>query len=518
MNNGSKRADQEQRSKADAATGTSKKTNRKKPAIHFDAFQGIVQSHELGGRGRVKAIRLLTTMRFLENGRGKGYKASLPRSVSLTVTFGPDKDVLPRKENFPPGCPVRGRVQGKVEEHWLFGFTLTCLPGSFDLVRDEAEELALLDGLHEYFDQSVRREKYTDPKDFAWERFFLARSRRRLTGAGLLRKGQRSRRLCGDCYETRIITAAESGLPGITLAALYGHPSGIPRILACGSPPIEGGATHWTEKAFLHGKNAIGSHSQGWYKCEQFFAVSLGECNIPPLVLEGRITVPQERLPALFAWVRWNQTVLHRLWRMGTFQAAEWPVAAKLRNLADAPDWMQNPEGEEDPWAGNARFEETLARLFGDMLRADKHFCVRLWSSLANIRWLHEDGVRASFSFRAAGGLIADIRGEKEEYSYMNWYMSGEDGRVHSEIAAPLAREGWIWETPGFTQGDTVDYDIRNEMTAGSGVTYVAPGDWLDDVMAGLEKKWNRLLGNKAAGGKKRGGKPKLTVLTTDAS
>lgn len=43
-------------------------------------------------------------------------------------------------------------------------------------------------------------------------------------------------------------------------------------------------------------------------------------------------------------------------------------------------------------------------------------------------------------TFRYAGGIIADMRGEG---SYIDWYCSGPEGHVTDEIRNDLARLGW---------------------------------------------------------------------------
>ena len=84
-------------------------------------------------------------------------------------------------------------------------------------------------------------------------------------------------------------------------------------------------------------------------------------------------------------------------------------------------------------------FAQALNRAYGDKIRADEDFAAKAWGALANVDWAHANGDDASYSFRAAGDLIAAIRGEG---MYMDWYCSSEAG-ISEPLAEGLAKEGW---------------------------------------------------------------------------
>ena len=95
-------------------------------------------------------------------------------------------------------------------------------------------------------------------------------------------------------------------------------------------------------------------------------------------------------------------------------------------------------------------FEMAVKRCLGDALNNDD-VAAELWSALANQSWHHKGGDTAAYSFRAAGDLIAAVRGEGD---HLDWYCCGPPGVVSKRIADALAHEDWYPDAadgpPGF--------------------------------------------------------------------
>lgn len=83
----------------------------------------------------------------------------------------------------------------------------------------------------------------------------------------------------------------------------------------------------------------------------------------------------------------------------------------------------------------------------------DNDYAQRLYAALCNMGWRHNDDDEASdgsvwaCSWRYAGGLVADLRLQNEDY--MDFYCSGimggtPEGEVDFDIENDLNSLGWI--------------------------------------------------------------------------
>lgn len=88
------------------------------------------------------------------------------------------------------------------------------------------------------------------------------------------------------------------------------------------------------------------------------------------------------------------------------------------------------------------QFEAAVDRAVGDRIRSDGACGADLWSALSNVEWRDPDGQTVSYSFRAAGDLVAWVR---EEGDYIEWFCGDAPGVVASWIGDALAAEGWSY-------------------------------------------------------------------------
>lgn len=77
-----------------------------------------------------------------------------------------------------------------------------------------------------------------------------------------------------------------------------------------------------------------------------------------------------------------------------------------------------------------------------DKMLASKSYCKKFYAAMCNTD-VYKVGSTGEYgySWRSAGGLIADILGEGD---YLDWYCSGNEGYVDEEVADDLNDIGWI--------------------------------------------------------------------------
>ena len=83
-----------------------------------------------------------------------------------------------------------------------------------------------------------------------------------------------------------------------------------------------------------------------------------------------------------------------------------------------------------------------------EKVRADEAYAQNLYAAMCNNGFIKLDVIPIlkqeewSASWRYAGGLVAEIRNKGEDY--MDFYCSGNEGHVTSEITHDLLNLGWV--------------------------------------------------------------------------
>jgi hypothetical protein len=148
-------------------------------------------------------------------------------------------------------------------------------------------------------------------------------------------------------------------------------------------------------------------------------------------------------------------------------------------------------------------FEMAVERALGARIRADEATARAMWSALANVEWRHVDGDEASYSFRAAGDMIAAIRGGGD---YMDWYCCGPYATIRADIADVMRAQGWAptltWTV---TERNLASATMLLDYGAAVGADErVWLGDWIGELEAraeaAIEKMYDASSSTAAAG------------------
>lgn len=89
------------------------------------------------------------------------------------------------------------------------------------------------------------------------------------------------------------------------------------------------------------------------------------------------------------------------------------------------------------------QFEQDVNRVLGDDIRNSREEASAMWGALSNIIWIHEQYGEISYSFRAAGDLIAAIR---QKGNYLDWYCNSPYEIVSDKISSALKKCGWTYK------------------------------------------------------------------------
>jgi len=86
-------------------------------------------------------------------------------------------------------------------------------------------------------------------------------------------------------------------------------------------------------------------------------------------------------------------------------------------------------------------FHEFLLTLHKEM--QDRNFAEDIYGALCNMRWQNKKDPSNIYhcSWRYAGGLVATIRGQGEDY--LDFYCNGNEGKVSKEVNKLFNKAGW---------------------------------------------------------------------------
>ena len=90
-------------------------------------------------------------------------------------------------------------------------------------------------------------------------------------------------------------------------------------------------------------------------------------------------------------------------------------------------------------------FEEDLFKLIPKIMD-DEQFATDVYNALCNMRWKevgNSDNIY-SCSWRYAGGLIAEMRGNSGWMNYIDLYCSGSEGIVVKQVEKIFNELGWV--------------------------------------------------------------------------
>jgi len=90
----------------------------------------------------------------------------------------------------------------------------------------------------------------------------------------------------------------------------------------------------------------------------------------------------------------------------------------------------------------NSKFEKDLTYI-QIRLKKDEEFAKDVYRALCNMRWrMKWTPFKYSCSWRYAGGLIARIREQGEEY--IDFYCSGKEGIITDQVKNMFNELGWV--------------------------------------------------------------------------
>lgn len=91
-------------------------------------------------------------------------------------------------------------------------------------------------------------------------------------------------------------------------------------------------------------------------------------------------------------------------------------------------------------------FEVAVDQALGPRIRYSDTFAAEAWGTITGVYWFGPDGLPRGYTYRAAGDIVAAVRGFGD---YCQWYCSGPvfEDNLPSWITEKMAALGWRWVT-----------------------------------------------------------------------
>jgi hypothetical protein len=124
----------------------------------------------------------------------------------------------------------------------------------------------------------------------------------------------------------------------------------------------------------------------------------------------------------------------------GTRQNGEIDISADEVRFTDGPQRAARRLGSPSPVEAPNLETDLMSSVRIAELVQDRRFAEDLYRALCNTSWFR-NGKEWDCTWRMAGGIVADLRDRGEEY--IDFYCSGGEGNVTTEVAAEFAQLGW---------------------------------------------------------------------------
>ena len=126
----------------------------------------------------------------------------------------------------------------------------------------------------------------------------------------------------------------------------------------------------------------------------------------------------------------------------GSRQKGKIDISADEVRFVDGPQRVARCLGSPSPAEAPDLETDLMSSARIAKLVMERRFAEDLYRAFCNTRWFR-NGKEWGCTWRGAGGIVADLRDRGEEY--IDFYCSGGEGTVTTEVAGELAALGWTW-------------------------------------------------------------------------